>query len=120
MARQFATVDDYINSFPEDVRLILEEVRRTIRTGAPGADETISYQIPTITLNGKTLIYFAAWKHYISLYPIPTEDLPFEQELAPYRAAKNTARFPLRKPIPYELIGRLVALRIQRQADSGE
>ncbi|MGH2459938.1 MAG: iron chaperone [Chloroflexota bacterium] len=120
MARQFATIDEYIRSFPEDVRLILEEVRRTIRTVAPGADETISYQIPTITLNGKTLIYFAAWKHHISLYPIPTEDVPFEQELAPYRAAKATARFPFRKPIPYEIIARLVALGIKQQVDSGE
>lgn len=120
MAKQLATVDDYVNSFPEDVRVILEEVRRTIRNSAPGADETISYQIPAITLNGKTLIYFAAWKHYISLYPIPSEDVPFEQELAPYRAARATARFPFRKPIPYELIGRLVALRVQQRVDSGE
>lgn len=120
MARQFATIDEYISSFPEDVRVILEEVRRTIRTVAPGADESISYQIPTITLNGKTLMYFAAWKRYISLYPIPTEDVPFEQELAPYRAARATVRFPFQKPIPYELIGRLVALRIKQQVDNVE
>jgi uncharacterized protein YdhG (YjbR/CyaY superfamily) len=120
VADQFATIDDYISSFPEDVQIILEEVRRTIRNAAPAADETISYQIPTITLNGKYLVYFAAWKHHIGLYPIPTADEAFEQELAPYRAAKGTLRFPLRKPIPYDLIERLAARLVKQRVDSGQ
>ena len=120
MADQFATIDDYIGSFPEDVQITLEKVRRTIRNAAPGADETISYQMPTITLNGKSLVYFAAWKHHIGLYPIPTADEAFEQELAPYRAGKRTVRFPLRKPIPYDFIERLVALLVKQREDSAE
>jgi len=115
MAEKFATVDDYISSFPEDVQLILEEVRRTIRKGAPTAGETISYQMPTITLNGKNLVHFAAWKHHIGLYPIPTADEAFEQELAAYRGTKDTVRLPLRQPIPYDLIERLTALLVEAQ-----
>lgn len=120
MADQFATIDDYINSFPEDVQVILEKVRRTIRKVVPGAGETISYQIPTITLNGKYVVYFAAWKHHISVYPLPATDEALEQELAPYRAGKGTARFPLREPIPYDLIERLVALLVKQRTDSGQ
>jgi uncharacterized protein YdhG (YjbR/CyaY superfamily) len=119
VTKQFATVDDYISSLPEDVQIILEKVRRTIRNVAPEAGETISYQIPTMTLDGKRLVYFAAWKHHISLYPIPAGDEAFEQELAPYRAAKGTVRFPFRKPIPYELIERLVALLVKQRVGKG-
>jgi uncharacterized protein YdhG (YjbR/CyaY superfamily) len=85
---QFASVDEYIGSFPVDVQAILEEVRRTIRKAAPTAGETISYQIPTITLEGTALLYFAGWKHHISLYPAPTGDGALEHELAPYRSQK--------------------------------
>ena len=112
MADKFATVEEYVSSFPEHVQIILEEVRLTIRNAAPSADETISYQMPTLTLNGRSLVYFAAWKHHIGLYPIPTADEAFERELAPYRAAKNTVRFPLAEPIPYDLIERLVRLLV--------
>jgi uncharacterized protein YdhG (YjbR/CyaY superfamily) len=120
LSKQFATIDDYIGSFPEDVQVVLEEVRRTVRRAAPGAGETISYQIPTITVNGKYLVSFAAWKHHVGLYPVPTADEAFEQELAPYRAAKATVRFPLREPIPYELIERLVAYRVKQRLESRE
>ena len=118
--RTFATIDDYISSFPVDVQAILEKVRRTIRNAAPAAGETISYRIPTITLDGRHLVYFAGWKHHVSLYPVPAVDEAFEQELAPYRAARATVRFPLREPIPYELIERLVALRVEQRVNSGE
>ena len=120
MADQYANIDEYIGSFPEDVQIILQDVRRTIRSAVPAADETISYQIPTIRLNGRSLVYFAAWKHHISLYPVPTAGGAFEQELAPYRAGKGTVRFPLRKPLPYDLIERLVALLVTQQVASGE
>jgi uncharacterized protein YdhG (YjbR/CyaY superfamily) len=120
VADQFASIDDYVSTFPEDVQTVLEEVRRTIRQAAPAADETISYRIPTMTLDGKHLVYFAAWKHHISLYPVPAADDAFEQEIAPYRAGKGTVRFPLRKPIPYGLIERLVALLVHQRVDTGE
>jgi uncharacterized protein YdhG (YjbR/CyaY superfamily)/aminoglycoside phosphotransferase len=117
VTRTFATIDDYIGTFPDDVRAILDEVRRAIRKAAPAAQETISYQIPTFTLNGRRLVSFAVWKHHVSLYQLPAVDEAVERELAPYRAAKSTARFPLGKPIPYDLVECLVALRVEQQAN---
>ena len=118
MAEQFTTIDQYIGSFPEDVQIVLQEVRRRIRNVVPAADETISYRIPAMTLNGRHLVHFAAWKNHISLYPIPPADKAFARELAPYLAGKGTVRFPLHKPIPYHLIERLVALLAQRRDGS--
>ena len=118
MAGKFATIDDYISSFPEDVQIILERVRLTIRKAVPAAGETSSYQMPTITLNGESFMYFAAWKHHVGLYPIPPAGEALERELAPYRAAKDTVRLPLRQPIPYDLIERLAALLVKNRVDS--
>jgi uncharacterized protein YdhG (YjbR/CyaY superfamily) len=119
VAVQFASIDDYIGSFPDDVQPLLQQVRRTIRDVVPEADETISYGIPTMTLDGRYLVYFAGWKHHISVYPIPSGDAAFEQQIAPYRAAKGTLKFPLEKPIPYNLIKRVTALLAdQRRANS--
>jgi uncharacterized protein YdhG (YjbR/CyaY superfamily) len=113
---RLATVDDYIASFPDEVQVALEEVRRTIRTVVPSAGETISYRIPSITLDGAHLVYFAAWKHHISVYPVPAGDEAFEREIAPYRASKGTVRFPLGKPVPCDLVERLVALLVNQRA----
>lgn len=119
--QKYASVDDYIGSFPGDVQAILEKVRRTIRNAVPAAGEAISYQIPTITLDGTPLLYFAGWKHHISVYPAPTGDEAFERRLEPYRSAKSTVKFPLSKPIPYDLIARVAALHVeQRQALTAE
>jgi len=119
VADQFATIDDYIGSFPADVQILLEKVRRTIREAVPAADEAISYQIPAFVLNGKGVVYFAAWKHHLSLYPVPTADDAVARELAPYRAAKGTLRFPIGEPIPYDLIARLATLLSAQRAGSG-
>ncbi|MGB7805371.1 MAG: DUF1801 domain-containing protein [Actinomycetota bacterium] len=110
MATTFSTVDEYIGSFPDDVRIILEEIRRRIRIAVPEAAETISYQIPTFALNGSAFVFFAGWKHHVAVYPIPSGDEAFERELAPYRAAKGTLKFPLKQPIPFDLIERVAAL----------
>ena len=110
MAEHVGGIDAYIDTFPPEVQVLLQEVRRSIRRAAPDAGETISYQIPTITLRGRALIYFAGWKHHIALYPVPEVDEATERELAPYRAAKSTLRFPLTSPIPYPLIERLTAI----------
>jgi uncharacterized protein YdhG (YjbR/CyaY superfamily) len=104
---KFASVDEYIESFPADVQEVLEEVRRTIRGVVPKAGEKISYQIPTITLDGKALLYFSGWKEHISLYPIPPLDDALAAEIEPYRSGKGTLKFPLKKPIPYDLITRI-------------
>ena len=107
---KFATIDEYINTFPSDVQIILEKVRRTIQKAVPEATETISYNIATFDLNGKHLIFFAGWKHAISLYPLPEGDADFQQKIAPYKKEKSTLRFPLDKPIPYDLVEEIVTL----------
>ncbi len=110
MAGQWRTVEEYIGSFPEDVQAVLREVRRRILSVVPEAGETISYQIPAMTLNGKNLVHFAAWKHHVSLYPVPAADPALAAELAPYLAGKGTLRFPLDQPVPGGLIERVVTL----------
>jgi uncharacterized protein YdhG (YjbR/CyaY superfamily) len=109
-------IDEYIAGFPPEVRVILEKIRQTIRTAAPEAVETIKYKMPTYVLMGN-LIYFAAFKRHVSIFPAPNGSEAFNQELAAYRGAKSTVRFPLDKPVPYELIGEIVRLRaIDNQA----
>jgi uncharacterized protein YdhG (YjbR/CyaY superfamily) len=111
--KQFKTIDEYIKTFPEDVQKLLEKIRQAIRKAAPEAVETISYQMPTFNLDGKYLIYFAAWKNHIGFYPIPAGDKAFQKELSPYTGAKSSVRFPIDKPIPYDLVKKLVMFRIK-------
>jgi uncharacterized protein YdhG (YjbR/CyaY superfamily) len=109
------TVDEYIASFAPDVQEKLQSVRRTMRAAAPGTEEAISYGIPTLMLEGRYLMYFAGWKRHISIYPIPAVDAALERDIDRYKAGKGTLRFPLNEPIPYELIGRLVAVEARRR-----
>jgi uncharacterized protein YdhG (YjbR/CyaY superfamily) len=115
MAERWQTVAEYIGSFPEDVQAVLREVRRRILSVVPEAGETISYQIPAMTLNGRSLVQFAAWKHHVSVYPVPDVDPAFAQVLAPYLAGQGTVRFPLHEPIPDGIIERLVTLLAQQR-----
>ncbi len=111
------TIDEYISAQPEAVRPVLERVRQTILAAAPPeAGQTISYGIPTVTLDDRYLVYFAGWKHHISLYPVPDGDESLEAAVAPYRAAKGTLRFPLREAIPYDVITQVVAALLARRA----
>jgi uncharacterized protein YdhG (YjbR/CyaY superfamily) len=115
--QRFASVDDYIDSFPADVQAVLQLVRRTIRQAVPTSEETISYHIPTMMLDGVMLLYFAGWKHHVSIYPAPAGTDQLERELAPYRSAKSTLKFPIREPVPYDLIGRVAARRLEERRD---
>ncbi|HEU6440971.1 MAG TPA: DUF1801 domain-containing protein [Microvirga sp.] len=112
-------IDAYIASFPEDVRAILEKVRATIRKAAPGAEETISYRIPTFTLNGN-LVHFAAFKNHIGFYPGPTGIEAFKEELSAYEGAKGSVRFPLDKPIPLGLISKIVKFRVKESLEAAK
>jgi len=114
---KFASVDEYIGSFPADVQEVLQEVRRTVRVVVPDAGEKISYQIPTVTLDGKALMYFSGWKEHVSLYPIPPLDDDLAAEIEPYRSGKGTLKFPLNKPVPYNLIARLTQAFVAARAD---
>jgi uncharacterized protein YdhG (YjbR/CyaY superfamily) len=105
-------IEEYIATFPKDVQEILEKIRTTIRKAAPDAEETISYQMPTFTLNGN-LIHFAAYKKHIGFYPTPTGIEQFKDELSAYESAKGSVRFPLDRPIPFDLIGRIVKFRVE-------
>jgi len=107
-------IDDYIARFATDVQAILEKIRQTIRRAVPKAEEAISYQIPTFKLNGDYLIYFAAFKKHVSIYPAPREVDQFKDELSAYEGGKGTVQFPLDKPIPYGVISRIVKFRAKR------
>ena len=105
------TIDDYIAGFPRDVQTILRKIRTTISKAAPKAEESISYRIPTFKLNGP-LIYFAAFKSHIGMYPMTGGVREkFKKELAGYEGGKGTVRFPLDEPIPYPLISRIVKFK---------
>ena len=112
MTSKVNSIDEYIETFPENIQAVLHQVRKTIKAAAPKAGEKISYGIPTFTMNGKYLIYFAGWKSHISIYPIPVGDDAFNQEVAPYVSGKGTLKFPLDKPIPLKLITKIVRLKV--------
>jgi len=110
--KKFRTIDEYIESFPENVQDILEKLRDTIRKTAPGAAESISYQMPTFKLDRKRLLYFSAWKNHIGFYSVPIGDAAFRKELSPYSGEKGSLRFPMDKPIPYDLVKKIVMFRM--------
>lgn len=107
----YQTVDEYIASFPEDVRARLQAVRATVRAVAPAAQERIAYGMPTLTLHGN-LIHFAAFKEHIGLYPTPSGITAFKRELEPYQTQKGSARFPHDQPLPLDLIRRITLYRL--------
>src|SRR5437588_11835412 len=105
-------IDEYIAMFSSDVQSILRRIRETIRKAAPRAIEKISYRMPAFTLDGD-LIYFAAFKQHIGIYPPVQGDEKLSKELARYRGEKGNLKFPLDEPIPYALIGRVVKFRVK-------
>lgn len=109
---RFSTIDEYIDTFPESTRKILQEVRATIRAAAPQAEEKISYQMPTFFLNGN-LVHFAAFKNHIGFYPAPQGIEEFKDELSQYKGAKGSVQFPIDKPMPLDLIRRIVLFRVE-------
>jgi len=111
--KQFKTIDDYIKIFPQDVESILERMRQTIRKAAPEAVESISYQMPTFKLNGKNLVHFAGYKNHIGFYPVPSGIRAFKKELSQYRTGKGSLQFPIDKPVPYDLVKKIVMFRVK-------
>jgi len=116
--KQFKAIDEYIETFPEDAQKILQKLRLTIKESAPGSVETISYQMPTFKLNGKGLVYFAAFKNHIGFYPIPSGIEAFEKELSPYKQGKGSVQFPIDQPIPYALVRKIVKFRAKQNPAS--
>jgi uncharacterized protein YdhG (YjbR/CyaY superfamily) len=110
--KQFRTIDEYIKTFPEDIQSILKKMRQAIAEAAPEASETISYQMPTFTLNGN-LVHFAAYKNHIGFYPTPSGIEAFKKELSHYKGAKGSVQFPIDKPVPYDLVKKIVLFRVE-------
>lgn len=115
------SVDDYIAGFPDETQKVLHQIRVAIRKAAPQAGEKISYGMPTFTMNGTYLIYFAGYKKHVSLYPAPRQAKEFKKELSQYKGGKGTVQFPLDKRLPLDLIARILAYRLkenQKEATS--
>jgi len=117
--RKFKDIDEYIESFPPDVRKILEQLRTIIHEHAPEAEEAIRYGIPTFRLNGN-LVHFAAFAHHIGFYPAPSGIEAFEKELTPYKHAKGSIQFPLNQKIPYNLVKKIVQFRVKEQRENAK
>ena len=107
----FRTIDEYIAAFPADVQALLQAVRATIHAAAPDAEERISYGMPAFAQEGN-LVYFAALKHHIGLYPTSSGIAAFQQELAAYESSKGAVKFPKGQPMPLDLIAKIVRFRV--------
>ncbi|MBK8503594.1 MAG: DUF1801 domain-containing protein [Saprospiraceae bacterium] len=107
-----SSVDAYISEFPADVQKVLNEMRQLIKVIAPEALEEISYGMPAYKLNGP-LVYFAGYKNHIGLYATPSGHSVFEKELSIYKQGKGSVQFPLKEPMPWDLIKRIVKFRLQ-------
>ena len=107
------SIDAYIAGFPPATQEVLQELRALIRAAAPEATETISYAIPTFDLGGRHLVHFAGYAKHIGFYPVPSGMETFKEELTPYRSGKGSAQFPLGKPLPTDLIRRIVEYRVE-------
>jgi uncharacterized protein YdhG (YjbR/CyaY superfamily) len=108
----FANIDEYISLQPSEVQPLLQKVREAIRDAAPGAAEYISYAMPSFKYNGKILVYFAAHKSHIGFYATPTANVAFKKELAGYKSSKGAVQFPFDRPVPYDLIRRMVQYKL--------
>jgi len=116
MSTKPTTVSEYFATLPEEVQQVLQKIRSAIKKAAPGAEETISYAIPAFKLNDKCFIYYSGYKNHTSIYPAPREHEDFKAELENYKGGKGTVQFPLKEPLPIDLITRIVKLRIKEQA----
>src|SRR5215217_7088819 len=115
MAVRFATVDEYLASLSEEARPVLEEVRRVVHRVVPDVGETISYQMPTFVLDGKPLVHVGAWKKHLGLYPLPPMDGELASQVEPYRGAKDAMQLRYDRPVPYDLVERVVAALLDRR-----
>lgn len=114
-----SSIDEYILRFTPDIQETLEMLRKVIKEAAPDAEEKISYQMPTFVLHGN-LVHFAAFKNHIGLYPTPSGIDAFKEELSEFKGAKGSIRFPIDKPLPYELISKIVKCRVTENIKKAE
>lgn len=112
-------VNQYISTFPESTQELLQQMRSIIRSAAPQAEEVISYQMPAFRLHG-VLVYFAGYKNHIGFYPTPSGIQKFKQELSVFKNSKGAAQFPLNKPLPIQLIKRIVSFRVRENLEKAQ
>lgn len=112
MKTNYTSVEQYIESFPKDLQLLLNQVRAIIKKNAPKAIESIAYGMPAYKTQGKPLVYFAAFKNHIGFYATPTGHEAFQEALSKYKQGKGSVQFPLDQPIPIDLIAEIVAFRV--------
>ncbi len=110
--KKIATVEAYIKSRPKEVQPALQAMRKAIRSAAPKAEEKMGYGVAGFWLNGKPLVYYAAFKKHVGLYPGPSGIKAFKKELSAYKTATGTVQFPLDKPMPVGLVKRIVRYRV--------
>ena len=115
----FESIDEYILQFPTEIQQILKMLRKVIKESAPDSEEKISYQMPTFALHGN-LVHFAAYKNHIGFYPTPSGIDAFKHELSEYKGAKGSVQFPIEKPMPYELISKIVKFRVAENINKAE
>jgi len=116
MNMKYETIDEYIANFPAEQQAVLQEIRRTIKAAAPEATEKIGYGIPTFFLKGN-LVHFAGFKNHYGFYPGPGAITQFQQEFSAYEQSKGTVRFPLDKPVPFDLIRRVTEVRVKENLE---
>ncbi len=110
-----ATVDEYLAGLPDDARARVQEVRRVVHQVVPDAGETISYAMPTFTLDGQPLVHVAAWKRHVGVYPLPPLDPELDAAVAPYRGTKDALKLPYAEPLPGELLARVLEVLVERR-----
>jgi uncharacterized protein YdhG (YjbR/CyaY superfamily) len=120
MATTPATIDEYIASYPVEVRSILERIRALVNQAAPGALEQIKYGMPAIAIEGRHTIYFAAWKRHVGVYPVHKAPSALERDLEEYRSDKDTVKFPFKKPVDWELVERLITFLTTSESHAGK
>lgn len=113
------SVEAYIASFPDDVQQHLSAIRSVIVKAAPNAAESVSYGMPAYKLNGKPLVYFAAYKNHIGFYATPSGHKEFEKELSKYKQGKGSVQFPLTEPMPLKLIEKMVKFKAKEHITKG-
>ena len=112
-SKKVTSVEEYIASFPENVQVLLKQLRVLVKDCAPDANESISYGMPAYKLCGKPLVYFAPYKNHIGFYATPSGHSAFAKDLSRYKQGKGSVQFSIKEPLPLELIGKIIAFRVE-------
>lgn len=113
-------IEEHIRSFPESTQKVLYEFRKLIKALAPEAEESMAYGMPAYKTHGKPLVYFNAFRSHIGFYATPTGHAAFEKDLSPYKQGKGSVQFPLNKPMPWELIKKIIEFRIRENDEKAK